>query len=127
MLPTSHSDMLTSFRGELIAPGDERYDSTRAVWNGMVDKRPALIARCAGASDVATAIRYARAAGLRIAVRGGGHNVAGKALCNDGLVVDLGAMRAVWIDPIHLRVRAQGGATLGDLDAETQAHGLAVP
>jgi len=116
-----------TFRGELIGPDDPRYERARRVWNGLIDKHPALIARCTGAADVRAAINFARTHGLSLSVRGGGHNVAGKALCDDGLVVDLSRMRAARVDPVRRIVQVQAGATLGDLDHETQAFGLAVP
>lgn len=114
-------------RGDLIVPGDEAYDDARAIWNALVDKRPGAILRCNGAADVATAVKWASDNGIVVSVRGGGHNVGGRAICDDGLVIDLSAMRAVHVDPGAQTVRAQGGATLGDVDAETHAHGLAVP
>jgi FAD/FMN-containing dehydrogenase len=116
---------MDGFRGELITVDHADYDTARAVWNGSVDRRPRLIARCSGAADVATAVRFARDHDLEIAVRGGGHNVAGTAVCDDGIVIDLSTMRAVWVDPVAGRARVQGGALWGDVDHETQAHGLA--
>ena len=113
------------FRGRLIHSGDADYDNARAVWNGAIDRRPRLIARCVGTADVARAVRFARDHDLEIAIRGGGHNVAGTAVCDDGLVIDLSAMRAVRVDPIGRRAWVQGGALWGDVDHETQAHGLA--
>ncbi|HEY7222171.1 MAG TPA: FAD-binding oxidoreductase [Micromonosporaceae bacterium] len=113
------------FRGELIAPGHRHYDDARAVWNGTVDRRPRLIARCSGTADVAAAVRFARARDLEIAVRGGGHNVAGTAVCDDGIVIDLSAMRGVSVDPVERIANVQGGALWGDVDHQTQAHGLA--
>ncbi len=124
------SDTLTAieipgFRGELIAPEHADYDAARAVWNGTVDRRPRLIARCTGAADVASVVRFARDCDLEIAVRGGGHNVAGTAVCDDGIVIDLSAMRAVSVDPAERTALVQGGALWRDVDHETQAHGLA--
>jgi FAD/FMN-containing dehydrogenase len=116
---------IPGFRGELIAAGHAGYDDARAVWNGTVDRRPRVIARCAGAADVAAAVRFARERDLEIAVRGGGHNVAGTAVCDDGIVIDLSAMRAVSVDPAERTAQVQGGALWGDVDHETQAHGLA--
>src|SRR5262245_38886384 len=113
------------FRGQLITADHPDYDTARAVWNGAVDRRPRLIARCRGTADVAAAIRFARDRELAIAIRGGGHNVAGTAVCEDGVVVDLSAMRAVWIDPAGRTAWVQGGALWGDVDRETQVHGLA--
>jgi FAD/FMN-containing dehydrogenase len=120
-------DLATHLRGALIRPGEPGYDDARAVWNGMIDRRPALVARCADAGDVATAVAFAREHALTLAVRGGGHGVAGHAVCDGGLVVDLTAMTAIEVDPDARIARAQGGATLGDLDRETQRHGLATP
>ncbi len=118
---------LAGLIGRAIAPGDPDYESARRIWNAMIDKRPGLIVRCGGVSDVARAIRFARDNDLLVAVRGGGHNVGGRALCDGGLVIDLGGMRGVFVDPEARTVRAQGGATLADVDAETHLHGLAVP
>ena len=113
------------FRGDLIAPDHDGYDDARAVWNGTVDRRPRLIARCSGTADVAAAVRFARARDLELAVRGGGHSVAGTAVCDDGIVIDLSAMRAVSVDPVERIAHVQGGALWGDVDQETQVHGLA--
>ena len=113
--------------GNLIRPEDPDYDDARAVWNGMIDKRPALIARCSGTADVISAVNFARENGLRVAVRGGGHNVAGTALCDDGLVIDCSEMTGVWVDPDEQRVWVQSGATWADVDHETQTFGLATP
>ena len=123
-------ELRRSFRGEILVQEDETFDEARRIWNGMIDKRPALIARCTGAADVIAAVDFAREHGVPLSVRGGGHNVAGKALCDDGLVIDLSPMRAVHVDPDVRVVRAGGGATLGDIDRETSAgggFGLAVP
>ena len=116
---------IPGFRGELVTPEHAEYDEARAVWNGTVDRRPRAIARCSDAADVVAAVRFARDRDLEIAVRGGGHNVAGTAVCDGGLVIDLSAMRAVSVDPDTRMVRVQGGALWGDVDHETQAHGLA--
>ena len=113
------------FRGVLIAPNHDGYDDARAVWNGAVDRRPSLIARCSGTADVAAAVRFARDRDLELAVRGGGHNVAGTAVCDNGIVIDLSAMRAVSVDPVERIAHVQGGALWGDVDHETQVHGLA--
>ncbi len=118
---------IPGFRGEMITPDHHEYDGARAVWNGTVDRRPRMIARCAGAADVASAVHFARDHDLEIAVRGGGHNVAGTATCDDGIVIDLSAMRAVWVDPVERTALVQGGALWGDVDHETQVHGLATP
>jgi FAD/FMN-containing dehydrogenase len=114
-------------RGSLITAGDAVYDSARRVWNGMIDKSPALIVRCAGTADVISAVNFARQHGLLTSIRGGGHNVAGTALVDDGFVIDLSEMRCVHVDPSRRLARAEGGARLGDLDHETQAFGLAAP
>jgi len=114
-------------RGPLLRPGDAAFDEARRLWNGVLQPRPHAIARCRGAADVTEALRAARQAELPVAVRGGGHNVAGRASVDGGLVIDLGEMRAVEVDPATRTVRAEGGATIGDLDRETQAAGLAVP
>jgi FAD/FMN-containing dehydrogenase len=116
---------MDGFRGELITPDNADYETARAVWNGAVDRHPRLIARCRGTADVAAAVRFARDHDLEIAVRGGGHNVAGTAVCDDGIVIDLSAMRAVLVDPADRTARVHGGALWGDVDRETQAHGLA--
>ena len=114
-------------RGRLIRPGDEAYEDRRKIWNGMINKRPALIVECTGTADVAAAVGFARDRGLPISVRGGGHNVAGTAIVDAGVVVDLSQMDSVWVDPEHRTARVAGGATLGVLDHETQLFGLAVP
>ena len=118
-------EQIDGFRGRLISAGQPDYDSARAVWNGAIDRRPRLVARCIGAADVVAAVRFARDHDLEIAIRGGGHNVAGTAVCDDGIVIDLSAMRAVRVDPAERGAWVQGGALWGDVDRETQAHGLA--
>jgi FAD/FMN-containing dehydrogenase len=122
---TAVDELSGSFRGELLLPTNPGYDTARRVWNGAIDRHPACIARCTGVADVAAAVRFARARDLEIAVRGGGHNVAGTAVCDDGIVIDLSTMRAVWVDPAGRTAWVQGGALWGDVDHETQAHGLA--
>ena len=114
-----------SLHGPVIGPDDEGYDAARRIWNGVVDRRPACIARCTDVADVVAAVRFARERDLEIAVRGGGHNVAGTAVCDNGIVIDLSAMRAVSVDAAARTAWAQGGALWGDVDHETQAHGLA--
>jgi FAD/FMN-containing dehydrogenase len=116
---------IDGFRGRLISADDVDYDTARAIWNGVIDRRPRLIARCIGTADVVAAVRFARDHDLEIAIRGGGHNVAGTAICDDGIVIDLSAMRAVRVDSVDRRAWVQGGALWGDVDQETQAHGLA--
>lgn len=114
-----------SLRGDLLLPSDARYDETRKVWNGMIDKRPAFIVRCAGVADVIDAVKFARDHNLLVSVRGGGHNIAGKAVCDGGMMIDLSRMRSVHVEPVKRTAHVDGGATLGDLDHETQAFGLA--
>ena len=118
-------ELRSGLRGALIAPHDDGYDSARAVWNGMIDRRPALIARCHGVADVIAALRFARSQDLLVAVRGGGHNVAGHAVCDDGLVIDLSPMKGIRVDPAARTARAQAGATWGEFDHETMTFGLA--
>jgi FAD/FMN-containing dehydrogenase len=120
-------ELKAGFQGEILLPSDGAYGSARKIWNAMIDKRPAVIARCATTSDVVRGVNFARDNGLALAVRGGGHNIAGHALCDDGLVLDLSQMKAATVDPAGRRVTIEGGATLADLDAATQAHGLATP
>ena len=120
-------DFKSAFHGELFEPASAGYDDARQVWNASIDKRPRLIARCSGVADVVAAVNFGRANDLLTAIRGGGHNVGGRALCDDGLVIDLSRMRAVHVDSANQTVRVQGGATLGDLDRETHVFGLAVP
>jgi FAD/FMN-containing dehydrogenase len=116
---------IDGFRGRLIDADDRDYHIARAVWNGAVDRRPRLIARCIATADAVAAVRFARTHGLEIAIRGGGHNVAGTAVCDDGIVIDLSAMRGVQVDAANRTAWVQGGALWGDVDRETQAHGLA--
>lgn len=114
-------------RGDVILPNDESYDAARSVWNALIDKRPAIIVRAKNVSDVSAAVGFAAENHLPISVRGGGHSVAGTAVCQDGVMIDLSAMRSVEVDPARRTARVEGGATLADLDAETQKSGLAVP
>jgi hypothetical protein len=114
-----------SMKGVVLAPGDEGYDDARKLWNGMHDKHPALIARCSGTTDIVTAVNFAREEGIRLSVRGGGHNVAGTAIVDDGLVIDLSMLRGVYVDPIRRTARVQPGARWGDFDREAQLFGLA--
>ena len=112
--------------GEVIVPGHPAYDEARQVWNGLIDRRPAVIARCANAEDVQQAVSLARRYRPSVSIRGGGHQVAGSAVCNDGLVIDLSSMNGVEVDPEHQLARVGGGATWGDVDPATQRYGLAV-
>jgi hypothetical protein len=113
------------FRGALLRPGEEGYDEARRVWNGAIDRRPALVARCAGADDVVEAVRFAREHDLLVSVRGGGHAVAGHAVCDGGLMIDLSLMKAVRVDPAARTARAAGGVLWAELDRATQQFGLA--
>ena len=119
------TELRAALGARLIEPHHDAYEEARRVWNGMIDRRPALIVRCTGVSDVLSAVRFAKANGLRAAIRGGGHNVAGNAVCDGGIVVDLSLMQGVRVDPESKTARAQGGATWGKFDRETQAFGLA--
>ncbi|MBV9202820.1 MAG: FAD-binding oxidoreductase [Alphaproteobacteria bacterium] len=112
-------------RGRLVRPGDGGYDEARKVWNGMIDRRPGLIARCAGPADVIGAVRFAREHGLLVSVRGGGHNITGNAVCEGGLMIDLSPMKSVRVDPANRTARAETGLTWGEYNRETQAFGFA--
>jgi FAD/FMN-containing dehydrogenase len=112
-------------RGTLLREGDPGYDESRRIWNGMIDRRPALVARPLGTADVAACVGFAREHGLLFSIKGGGHNIAGLAVCDGGLLLDLSRMRGVWVDPAARTARAQAGCLLGDVDRETQLHGLA--
>jgi len=117
----------SGFRGRIFEAGESGYDDARQIWNASVNKHPRVIARCTGSADVIAALDFAHANNLLTAIRGGGHNVGGRALCDDGLVIDLSQMKSVFVDKAKRTVRVQGGATLGDIDAETSIFGLAVP
>jgi FAD/FMN-containing dehydrogenase len=121
------ADLQVHFCGPLLRLGDDGYDAARSIWNGMIDKRPTLIARCTGPADVIACVNFTRAHQLLLAVRGGGHNVAGNALCDGGLVIDLSLMRGVRVDPEARLAHVQPGVTLGELDRETQVFGLVTP
>jgi hypothetical protein len=114
-----------SVRGELLCPGDAHYDSARSIHNGMIDRHPALIVRCAGVADIMHAVTFARRHDMVVAVRGGGHGVPGFAVCDGGLMIDLSRMKGVRVDSVDRTARAEGGCTWGDFDHETQAFGLA--
>ena len=118
---------MASFRGELIRPDDDSYDEARKVYNGMIDKRPALIVRPTGAADVIDAVNLARENGLPLAVRCGGHSVAGQGVVDDGVLIDLSSLKGVRVDPTSRRARANAGALWGEFDRETQLFGLATP
>lgn len=120
-------DFASGLRGNIVLAESPEYDTARRIWNGMIDRNPALIVCCADDSDVMAAVKFVRAHNLRVSVRAGGHNVAGKSLCDGGVVIDLGGMNGVMIDREGLSARVQAGARLGDVDEATRAHGLAVP
>lgn len=120
-------ELRKSIKGELITPKDHNYNQHRKVWNGMIDKHPAMIVRCTDSPDVIATVNFAHENEILLSVRGGGHNVAGKALCNDGLVIDLSNMRSIHVDQVNQTVSVQGGATLGDIDNYTAPFNLAVP
>src|SRR5215831_710509 len=119
-------ELAGAFSGQLLQPGDADYDEVRRVHNGLVDKRPALIARCRGVANVVDSVRLGRKFGLEVAVRGGGHNVAGRATVDNGLMIDLAPMKGIHVDANRKSVWAQGGVTWAELNRETQLHGLAV-
>ena len=118
-------DLSARFLGVLLRPDQSGYDEVRRVHNGMIDRRPALIAGCLGNADIVDAVNFARTHGLELAVRGGGHNVAGRAVCDDGLMLDMSLMKGIHVDPVRRTARAQGGVTWREFNRETQAHGLA--
>ncbi|MDT8839117.1 FAD-binding oxidoreductase [Paraburkholderia fungorum] len=120
-------ELKAAIRGELLLPGDAGFDAARSIWNAMIDRHPAMILRCAGVADVRRGVTFARDHGLPLAVHSGGHNIAGTALCDDGLVIDLSPMKSVQIDPVAKRAYVEPGATLRDFDHEAQAFGLATP
>ena len=115
----------TAVRGAVLCPGQDGYDTARTIPNAMIDRRPALIARCTGAADVIVCVRFAREHDLLVSVRGGGHSVAGKSVCDDGLMIDVSAMKGIRVNLSRKTVRAETGLTLGEFDRETQAFGLA--
>jgi FAD/FMN-containing dehydrogenase len=123
----SIDELKTGFAGSVLIQGDAAFDGARRLWNAMIDRRPTVIARCRGTADVMQAVRFARAQGLPVAIRGGGHNVAGHAACDGGLMIDLSEMRTVHVDPERRIAVVEGGATWADVDRETQAFGLATP
>src|SRR6476660_618027 len=112
-------------RGHVCLPQEAGYDDARTIWNAMINRRPGAVVRCRGAADIIHAVRFAREHGLLLAVRGGGHNIAGNAVCEGGLLIDLSLMRSVRVDPIRGTARVEPGATLADFDKEAQSFGLA--
>ena len=122
---TAIQSFRANLRGELLRPNDDSYEATRKVFNRMIDKRPTLIARCAGAADVIKAINFARSNNLLVAIRGGGHSVAGKSVCDGGLLIDLSLMKGLRVDPVRRTARAEPGLRLGEFDRETGAFDLA--
>jgi FAD/FMN-containing dehydrogenase len=121
------ADFHRRFEGEIIGPNNDGYDETRAIWNAMIDKRPALIARCTSSEDVVTAVNFARNHQLLVSVRGSGHNVAGNAVCEGGLMIDMSLMKDISVDPDKCTATAQAGVVFGELDQATQPYGLAAP
>src|SRR5262249_21043750 len=124
-LTASLDQLAPSFSGKLLQPTDAGYDEARRVHNGLIDKRPALVARCCGTADVADAVKLARTLGLEIAVKGGGHNVGGRATIGAGIMIDLSTMKGIHVDPKTRTARAQGGVLWKELNRDTQLHGLA--
>jgi FAD/FMN-containing dehydrogenase len=120
-------DLRSAVRGEVLLPHDARFNDARQIFNAMIDHRPAVIARCTGAADVVTCVDFARAQGLEVSMRGGGHNVSGKAVCDGGLMIDLAPMKSVRVDPRHRTAQAEPGLTLAELDRDCQRFGLATP
>ena len=124
---SSIGEFKAHFRGDVLVPGNAGYDEVRQIWNAMVDRRPALIARCSSPEDVVQAVKFARKQDLIVSVRGGGHNIAGNAVCDGGLMIDLSPMKRVKVDPSARQASVEPGCTLADFDAAAQAHGLATP
>jgi FAD/FMN-containing dehydrogenase len=120
-------ELKAQFRGPVLLPADAGYDPARQIWNAMIDRRPALIARCKSPEDVVQAVKFGRKQGLLVSIRGGGHNIAGNAVCDDGLMIDLSQMKGVKVDAKARRATVEPGCTLADFDAAAQAHGLATP
>jgi FAD/FMN-containing dehydrogenase len=125
MAPEKANELRPCLRGPLILPGEPGYDDARSIWNAMIDRRPAAVARCLGVADVQACIHFARDNDVPFSIKGGGHNIAGLAVLDGGLMIDTSLMRGVWVDPVARTARAQCGCLLGDVDRETQVHGLA--
>ena len=127
-LPTAIiNEFKAQFRGNVLLPGDAGYDDVRQIWNAMIDRRPALIARCTSAEDVVKAVAFGQANSLLISIRGGGHNIAGNAVCDDGIMLDMSLMKRVQVDANARKATVEPGCTLADFDKAVQAHGLATP
>ena len=124
--PEKIDALVGHIQGQVISPSDDEYEEARHIWNASIDRYPGMIVRCLGTADVVASVNFARENSLLVAIRGGGHNVGGRALCDDGLVIDLSLMKGVYVDPKARTATVQGGATLGDVDRETHLHGLAV-
>lgn len=122
---TAFEALKARLRGPLLLPANPGYDEARSIWNAMIDRRPALVVRCLGVADIVTCVNFARERGLALSIKGGGHNISGLAVCDAGLMLDMSLMRGVWVDPAARTARAQAGCLLGDMDRETQLHGLA--
>src|SRR5688572_21802959 len=114
----------SQLRGPLLVPGEPGYEDARSIWNAMIDRRPAAIARCLGVADVVAGVKFAAEHGITLSIKGGGHNISGLAVCDGGLMLDMSLMRGVFVDPSTRTARAQAGCLLGDVDRETQLHGL---
>ena len=127
MSAMSVEELRSAVRGAIVQPGDSEYESTRQVYNAMIDKRPAIIVRCVDVADVIASVNYARTNGILTAIRGGGHNGGGLGTCDDGLVIDLSLMKGIRVDPAARTVRVEGGCTGGDMDHATHAFGMATP
>jgi len=125
--PPDVEELKQSFRGQIVCPDDDDYEEARKVWNASIDRRPSIIARCSGTADVMSAVKFAGRNEMLVAVRGGAHNVAGNAVCDGGIVIDLSRLKGIWVDPAARTARVQPGVTWGELDRETQAFGLATP
>ncbi|OGB91703.1 MAG: FAD-linked oxidase, partial [candidate division NC10 bacterium RBG_16_65_8] len=122
---TAFDGLRARLRGPILLPGEAGYDDARSIWNAMIDRRPALIVRCLGVADALTCVNFARERNLALSIKGGGHNISGLAVCDGGLMLDMSLMRGVWVDSAARTASAQAGCLLGDLDRETQVHGLA--
>src|SRR5260370_820152 len=121
------ADFRRTLRGNVCLPGEAGYDEARTIWNAMINRHPGAVVRCRGAADIVAAVRFAREHGILLAVRGGGHNIAGNAVCEGGLLIDLSQMRSVRVDPASRTARVEPGATLGEFDKQAQASGRATP